>query len=157
MSRRRPHSRRAGAVPEELVAEERLEVDARFAIATRRAPRCGRSPPTARVCVLACRSINHQRQERSRYLSTDQPPPRQPHESDHCSAGAGSAGQSKQHAGSAGWVDRRSVVAALNVGGLPPRRSRCRPTDAGSERPAGREGDRRAEQRRRNHGISRTS
>jgi len=30
------------------------------------------------------------------YLSTDQPPPKQPHEADHCSAGAGSAGQSKQ-------------------------------------------------------------
>ena len=35
-----------------------------------------------------------------RYLSRDQ----RPHEADHCSAGAGSTGQSKQHAGSgAGW------------------------------------------------------
>jgi hypothetical protein len=46
------------------------------------------------------KAINHQRQERNRYLSTDQPPPKQPHEADHCSAGAGSAGQSKQRAGS---------------------------------------------------------
>jgi hypothetical protein len=45
-------------------------------------------------------TINHHRQERNRYLSTDQPPPKQPHEADHCSAGAGSAGQSKQRAGS---------------------------------------------------------
>ena len=36
----------------------------------------------------------------NRYLSTDQPPPKQPHEADHCSAGAGPAGQSKQRAGS---------------------------------------------------------
>ena len=37
------------------------------------------------------------------------------------------------------------IVAALNVGGL--RAGAGAPTDAGSERPAGREGDRRAEQR----------
>jgi hypothetical protein len=37
------------------------------------------------------------------------------------------------------------IVAALNVGGL--RAGAGDPTDAGSERPAGREGDRRAEQR----------
>ena len=45
-------------------------------------------------------AINNQRQARNRDLSTDQPPPKQPHEADHCSAGAGSAGQSKQRAGS---------------------------------------------------------
>ena len=50
--------------------------------------------------VALRQAINHQRQPRNRNLSTDQPPPNQPHEADHCSAGAGSAGQSKQRAGS---------------------------------------------------------
>ena len=52
------------------------------------------------------RTINQQRGER--YLSREHSSLRKP---DHCTAGAGSTGQSKQRAGSgAGW----SVVAALN-------------------------------------------
>ena len=47
------------------------------------------------------KQINYQR---NLYLSIDKPPPKQPHEADHCSAGAGSAGQSKQRAGSGAGV-----------------------------------------------------
>ena len=47
------------------------------------------------MAASANNKINHQpTTSANRYLSTDQPA----HEADHCSAGAGSTGQSKQHA-----------------------------------------------------------
>jgi hypothetical protein len=63
------------------------------------------------------KTINHQRQQRNRYLSTDQPPPKQPHEADHYSAGAGSTGQLRA-VEAARRVGGGLIVAALNVGGL---------------------------------------
>ena len=47
--------------------------------------------------TLPYNAINQQRQERPRYLSKTN----RTREADHCPAGAGSTGQSKQHAGSA--------------------------------------------------------
>ena len=72
-----------------------------------------------------------------RYLSTDQPATR--------SRSLLSRSRVNRAVEAARRVGGGLVVAALNVGGL--RAGAGAPTDAGSERPAGREGDRRAEQR----------
>ena len=76
------------------------------------------------------------RQERPRYLSTDQP--------DTQSRSLLSRSRVNRAVEAARRVGGGLIVAALNVGGL--RSGAGAPTDAGGQRPAGREGDRRAKQ-----------
>ena len=89
-----------------------------------------------RTYFLEKTTINQRRQERPRYLSTDQPDTR--------SRSLLSRSRVNRAVEAARRVGGGLIVAALNVGGL--RAGAGAPTDAGSERPAGREGDRRAEQ-----------
>merc|ERR1711938_45249 len=86
--------------------------------------------------VRTHKGINQQRQERHRYLSTDQPVMRN----------RSLLSRSRVHRAieAARRVGGGLIVAALNVGSL--RSGAGAPTDAGRQRPAGREGDRRAEQ-----------
>ena len=73
--------------------------------------------------------INQQRQERPRYLSTDQPDTR--------SRSLLSRSRVNRAVEAARRVGGGLIVTALNVGGL--RSGAGAPTDAGGQRPAGRE------------------
>ena len=83
--------------------------------------------------------------QQQRRQSLPMPPTNHSTQPDHCSAGAGSTGQSKQRAGSGPSQSVRSATrASAAVLG-----SACAPTDASCKRPARRaakEGDRRAEE-----------